>query len=106
MRSSLIAALLAGLVLFPAILPADDAPAPRAENLGDTAPFTEPLLLALANLDQRLSTTTDTASRARLTHQRARVLEELNRTILSRGGSGFAESVTAGELQRRVAVFE
>jgi len=100
MRSSLIAALLAGLVLFPAILPADDAPAPRAENLGDTAPFTEPLLLALANLDQRLSTTTDTASRARLTHQRARVLEELNRTILSRGGSGFAETVTAGELQR------
>jgi small-conductance mechanosensitive channel len=100
MRSSLIAVLLAGLLLFPASLPADNAPAMRAENLGDAPLFTQPLLLAVANLDQRISTATETADRARLTHQRARALKELNRTILSRGGNGFAETVTAGELQR------
>ncbi|MGB5835319.1 MAG: mechanosensitive ion channel family protein [Thiohalocapsa sp.] len=72
----------------------------RAENLGDTTPFTQPLLLAIANLDQRISTTTDTADRARLTHQRARVLEQLNRAILSRGGNGFAPTLPADELQR------
>ncbi|MGA7982381.1 MAG: mechanosensitive ion channel family protein [Chromatiaceae bacterium] len=99
-RSSLIAALLIGLLLFPVILPAGDAPAMRAENLGDTTLFTQPLLLAVANLDQRISTTTDTVSRARLTHQRALVLEQLTRTILSRGGNGFAATVTADELQR------
>jgi hypothetical protein len=100
MRSSLIAALLAGLLVFPASLPAGDAPALRAENLGDTPLFTQPLLLAVANLDQRIGTTTDTADRARLTHQRARVLEQLNRAILSRGGSGFAAPLPADELQR------
>jgi small-conductance mechanosensitive channel len=99
-RSSLIAALLIGLLLFPVILPAGDAPAMRAENLGDTTLFTQPLLLAVANLDQRISTTTDTVGRARLTHQRALVLEQLTRTILSRGGNGFAATVTADELQR------
>jgi len=36
MRSSLIAAQLVGLLVFPAILPAGDAPVMRAENLGDT----------------------------------------------------------------------
>jgi len=60
MRSSLIAALLVGLLLFPAILPAGDAPMMRAENLGDTPLFTQPLLLAVANHDQRISTATDT----------------------------------------------
>lgn len=63
MRSSLIAALLVGLLLFPAILPAGDVPVMRAENLGDTTPFTQPQLLAVANLDQRISTTTNTADR-------------------------------------------
>jgi len=32
----------------------------RAENLGDTPLFTQPLLLAVGNLCQRISTTTDT----------------------------------------------
>ena len=54
----------------------------------------------VANLDQRISTTTETVERARLTHQRALVLEQLTRTILSRGGNGFAATVTADELQR------
>ncbi len=93
-------ALLIALLLFPASLPADDAPVMRAENLSDTTPFTQPLLLAVANLDQRISTTTDTADRARLTHQRALVLEQLNRTILSQGGNGFAATLPADELQR------
>ncbi len=70
------------------------------ENLSDTTPFTQPLLLAVANLDQRISTTTDTADRARLTHQRARVLDQLNRAILSQGGNGFAPTLPADELQR------
>jgi len=100
MRSSLIAALLVGLLLFPASLPAGDAPVMRAENLGDTPLFTQPLLLAVANLDQRISTTTDTVDRARLTHQRGLVLEQLTRTILSRGGNGFAATLPADELQR------
>ena len=99
-RSSLIAALLVGLLAFPATLPAGDAPVMRAENLGDTPLFTQPLLLAVANLDQRISATTDTADRARLTHQRALVLEQLTRTILSRGGNGFAATLPADELQR------
>jgi small-conductance mechanosensitive channel len=72
----------------------------RAENLSDTTPFTQPLLLAVANLDQRISTTTDSADMARLTHQRARVLEQLNRAILSQGGKGFAPTLPADELQR------
>jgi hypothetical protein len=72
-------------------LPAGDAPVMRAENLGDTTPFTQPLLLAIANLDQRLSTTTNSADRARLTHQRARVLEQLNRAILSQGGRALRQ---------------
>ena len=100
MRSSLIAALLAGLLVFPASLTAEDAPVLRAENLGDTPLFTQPLLVAVANLDQRISTTTETADRARLTHRRAGVLEELTRTILSRGGKGFAATPPADELQR------
>jgi len=100
MRSSLIAALLVGLLLFPAGLPAGDAPVMRAENLGDTPLFTQPLLLAVANLDQRISTTTNAADGARLTHQRAVVLEQLTRTILFRGGNGFAATLSADELQR------
>ncbi|MEJ2388357.1 MAG: hypothetical protein P8Y27_13945 [Chromatiaceae bacterium] len=104
MRSSLIpaliAALLVGLLVFPASLPAGDAPVMRAENLGDTRLFTQPLLLAVANLDQRISTTTNTADRGRMMHQRARALDQLNRTILSRGGNGFAATVTADGLQR------
>ncbi len=98
-RSSLIKVLLVGLLVFPAILPAGDAPVMRAENLGDTTLFTQPLLLAVANLDQRISTTTDAAGRARLTHQRALLLERLTRTILSRGGNGFAATLPADELQ-------
>jgi len=98
-RSSLIAVLLVGLLVFPAILPAGDAPVMRAENLGDTTLFAQPLLLAVANLDQRISTTTDAAGRARLTHQRALLLERLTRTILSRGGNGFAATHPADELQ-------
>ena len=100
MNFSMMPALLIALLVFPASLPADDAPVMRAENLGDTTPFTQPLLLAVANLDQRISTTTDTADRARLTHQRALVLEQLNRAILSRGGEGFAATLPADELQR------
>ncbi|MBK1722603.1 mechanosensitive ion channel family protein [Thiocystis violacea] len=104
MRSSsipvVLAALLVGLLVFPAILPAGDAPAMRAENLGDTKLFTQPLLLAVANLDQRIRTTTDTLGRARLTHQRALVLEQLTRTILSQGGRGFAARLPADALQR------
>ncbi len=100
MHFSLIAALLAGLPLYPAILPAGDAPVMRAENLGDTPLFTQPLLLAVANLDQRISATTETVDRARLTHQRALVLEQLTRTILSEGGNGFAATLPADELQR------
>ena len=72
----------------------------RAENLSDTTPFTQPLLLAVANLDQRISTTTDRAEMARLTYQRARVLEQLNRAILSQGGSGFAATPSAQGLPR------
>jgi len=100
MRSSLIAALPVGLLLCPAILPAGDTPVMRAENLGATTLFTQPQLLAVANLDQRIAATTDTASRARLTHQRALVLEKLTRTILSQGGNGLAPTVTAAELER------
>ena len=100
MTFSVMRMLLVALLVFPAILPADDAPVMRAENLGDTPLFTQPLLLALANLDQRISTTTDTAERARLTHQRALVLERLTRAILSRGGRGFAATHPADELQR------
>jgi len=92
-------ALLIALLVFPASLPADEAPVLRAENLSDTTPFTQPLLLAIANLDQRISTS-DTADRARLTHQRARMLDQLNRAILSQGGNGFAPTLTADELQR------
>ncbi len=72
----------------------------HAQNLGDTTLFTQPLLLAVANLDQRISATTDNADRARLTHQRALVLEQLNRAILSRGDNGFAATLPADELQR------
>ncbi|EIC20774.1 small-conductance mechanosensitive channel [Thiorhodovibrio frisius] len=97
---AVIPALLLGLLLFPVSLPAADAPVMRAENLGDTTPFKQPLLLAVANLDQRISTTTDSADMARLTHQRARVLEQLNRAILSQGGRGFAPRLPADELLR------
>jgi MscS family membrane protein len=100
MRSSLIAALLVGLLVFPAILPAGDAPVMRAENLGGTTLFTQPQLLAVANLDQRIAATTDAVSRARLTHQRDAALEQITRTILSRGGNGLSPTVTADELQR------
>jgi small-conductance mechanosensitive channel len=92
--------LLVALLLFPASASAGDAPALRAENLGDTALFSQPLLLAVANLDQRISTTTDTVDRARLTHQRALLLEQLTRTILSQGGAGFAATLSADELRR------
>jgi small-conductance mechanosensitive channel len=100
MRPGLIAALLVGLLVFPAILPAGDVPVMRAENLGDTTPFTQPQLLAVANLDQRIAATTDAVSKARLTHEREALLEQLTRTILSRGGNGLAPSVTAAELER------
>jgi len=100
MHSSLIAALLVGLLVFPAILPAGDAPVMRAENLGGTTLFTQPQLLAVANLDQRIAATTDAVSRARLTHQRDAALEQITRTILSRGGNGLSPTVTADELQR------
>ncbi|WP_323696735.1 MULTISPECIES: mechanosensitive ion channel family protein [Thiorhodovibrio] len=98
MIPALIPVLLAGLLLFPASLPAADAPVMRAENLGDTTPFTQPLLLAIANLDQRISTATDDADRARLTHQRSLVLEQLNRAILSQGGRGFVDRPPADAL--------
>lgn len=97
---ALISALLIGLLVFPASLPAADAPVMRAENLGDTPLFTQPLLLAVANLNQRISTTTNADDRARLTRQRALVLEQLTRTILSRGGKGFAATLSADELRR------
>ena len=97
---ALIRALLVALLAFPASLPAGDAPVLRAQNLSDTTPFTQPLLLAVANLDQRISTTTETADSARLTHQRARVLDQLNRAILSQGGNGFAPRLPADELTR------
>jgi hypothetical protein len=100
MHFSLMPALLIALLLFPASLPADDAPVMRAENLGDTTPFTQPLLLAIANLDQRISTTTNAADRARLTNQRVLVLERLNRAILSQGGKGFAAPLPADEPRR------
>ena len=93
-------ALLIALLVLPASVPAGDAPVMRAENLGDRPLFIQPLLLAVANLDQRISTTTETVERARLTHQRALVLEQLTRTILSEGGNGFAATPTANELQR------
>lgn len=100
MRFSVIAALLVGLLAFPALLPAGDAPVIRAENLGDAPLFTHPLLLAVANLDQRISTTTATIDRAGLSHQRVLVLEQLTRTILSQGGHGFAPKLPADDLQR------
>lgn len=96
----MIAALLVGLLVFAAGLPAADAPVMRAENLGNTPLFTQPLLFAVANLDQRIGTTTDTVDRAGLSHQRDIVLEQINRTILSRGGSGFAATPPADEMQR------
>ena len=96
----MVPALLVVLLLFPASLPAADAPVLPAENPGNTPLFTQPLLLAIANLDQRLSTTSDSADRARLTHQRALVLEQLTRGIPSRGGRGFAATLPADELQR------
>ena len=92
-------ALLTALLLFHASLPAADVPVMRAANLSDTTPFTQPLLLAVANLDQRLSVTTNTADRARLTHQRTRVLDQLNRAILSQDGNGFAPTLPADELR-------
>jgi hypothetical protein len=100
MHFRVIPALLLALLLFPASLPADDATEMRAENLSDTTPFTQPFLLAVANLDQRISTATDAVDRAGLTHQRALVLEQLNRTILFQGGNGFAAPLPAHELQR------
>ncbi|WP_242469480.1 mechanosensitive ion channel family protein [Rhabdochromatium marinum] len=95
----LLVALLAGLWLFSASVPAEEAPVLRAENLGDTAPFTKPLLLAVANLEQRISATTNESNRARLTHQRALVLEQLNRAILSQGGRRFVDQLPAHALQ-------
>ena len=100
MRPRLIAALLVWLLVSPAIVPAGDVPVMRAENLGETTPFTQPQLLAVANLDQRIAATTDAVSTARLTHEREALLEQLTRTILSRGGNGLAPSVTAAELER------
>lgn len=97
---ALIVAFTIMLPLFSASLPADDAPVMRAENLGDRPLFKQPLLIAVANLDQRISTTTNTVDRARLTHQRARVLEQLNRNILYHGGSGFTAALPADKLQR------
>jgi len=92
--------LLLGLLAFPAVLLADETPVLRAENLGDTPLFTQPLLLAVANLDQRISDTTKTADMARLSHQRALVLDQLNRAILSRGGNGFVKALPADDLKR------
>ena len=97
---AVILALLVGLLLFPVSLPAADAPAMHAENLGDTNLFTQPLLLAVANLDQRISAATDDVDRARLTRQRALVLEQINRAILSQGGNGFAPTLPTDDLQR------
>ncbi|UHD17622.1 mechanosensitive ion channel family protein [Thiocapsa bogorovii] len=95
-----IAALLIGLLVFPAIVSASDAPILRAENLGSSTLFTQPQLLAVANLDQRIAATTDAVSSARLTHERDATLEQLTRTILSGGGKGIAPTVTAAELER------
>jgi hypothetical protein len=48
--------LLVGLLALPVILPASASTALHAENLSDTTPvFTQPQLLAVANLDQRIS---------------------------------------------------
>ena len=95
-----LAVLLIGLLVYSAIVSASDAPAMRAENLGSSTLFMQPQLLAVANLDQRIAATSDAVGRARLTHERDAILEQLTRSILSGNGDDLAPSVTAAELER------
>jgi small-conductance mechanosensitive channel len=92
--------LLVGLLALPVILPASASTALHAEDLSDAPVFTQPQLLAVANLNQRISDTTKTADIARLSRQRALALSQLNRAILSQGGNGFVERLPADDIER------
>lgn len=95
MNFSTMRALLVALLIFPASLPANGAPVPRAENLGDTTPSTQPLPLAIANLDQRISTDTEpTAAPTRPTTDTKQQLGKISDAMDGYGSSARCWSIS------------
>lgn len=98
-RSMLARGLLIGM-LIPTCLPAGTPPVISAENLNGPAGITQPELLAISNLDQRIAAATDAGARARLELQRDQAVAQATRAILTPGGQGLVPAVTAAELRR------